>query len=136
MKITDDKLRVVIAVTASSPLAALWHAAMNLLDESPGQLVALFIDDDRWQRAASLPFTREISRIGGAVADFTVQRAEQVNKGRTRMVTNRSRLDSMTRVDMMAGTAQAKPDSIGTNARPCRPIERIRRSIRNATRDM
>jgi hypothetical protein len=80
MKITEDKLRVVIAVTASSPLAALWHAAMNLLDESPGQLVALFIDDDRWQRAASLPFTREISRIGGAVADFTVQRAEQVNK--------------------------------------------------------
>jgi len=77
---TDDRLRVVIAVTESSPLAALWHAAMNLLDESPGQLVALFINDDRWRRAASLPFTREISRIGGAVADFTVQRAEQVNK--------------------------------------------------------
>lgn len=80
MKTTDDRLRVVIAVTESSPLAALWHAAMNLLDESPGQLVALFLDDDRWRRAASLPFTREISRISGAVADFTVQRAEQVNK--------------------------------------------------------
>ncbi len=80
MKTTDDRLRVVIAVTESSPLAALWHAAMNLLNESPAELVALFIDDDRWRRAASLPFTREISRIGGVVADFTVQRAEQVHK--------------------------------------------------------
>ena len=80
MKTTDDRLRVVIAITESSPLAALWNAAIHLLDESPGQLVALFIDDDRWQRAASLPFTREISRIGCAAADFTVQRAEQINK--------------------------------------------------------
>lgn len=80
MKTTDDRLRVVIAVTESSPLTALWRAAMNLLGESPAELVALFVDDDRWRRAASLPFTREISRIGGAVADFTVERAEEVNK--------------------------------------------------------
>lgn len=80
MKTTDDRLRVVIAITESSPLAALWHAAIHLLDETPGQLVVLFIDDNRWRRAASLPFTREISRIGGAVADFTIQRAEQINK--------------------------------------------------------
>ena len=80
MKTTDDRLRVIIAVTESGPLAALWCAAMNILNESPAELVALFVDDDRWRRAASLPFTREISRIGGAVADFTAQRAEQVNK--------------------------------------------------------
>jgi len=80
MKMTDDRLRVVIAVTEFSPLSALWRAAMNLLNESPAELVALFVDDDRWRRAASLPFTREISRFGGSAADFTVQRAEQINK--------------------------------------------------------
>jgi len=80
MKTTDDRLRVVIAVTEASPLSALWRAAMDLLSESPAELLALFVDDERWHRAASLPFTREISRIGGTAADFTVQRAEQVNK--------------------------------------------------------
>ena len=80
MKKTDDTLRVVIAVTESSPLSALWRAAMNLMGESPAELVALFVDDDRWRRAASLPFTREISRVSGAMADFTVQRAEQLNR--------------------------------------------------------
>lgn len=80
MKTTDDNLRVVIAITESSPLSALWGAAMNLLSESPAELVALFVDDERWHRAASLSFTREISRIGGAEADFTLQRAEQVNE--------------------------------------------------------
>ena len=80
MNKTNDRFRVVIAVTESSPLSALWREAMILLHETPAELVALFVDDDRWRRAASLPFTREISRLGGAVADFTVQRAEQVNK--------------------------------------------------------
>ena len=80
MKTTDNRLRVVIAITESSPLEALWRAAMKLMSESPAELMALFVDDERWRRAASLPFTCEVSRIGGAVADFTVQRAEQVNK--------------------------------------------------------
>jgi hypothetical protein len=80
MEPADDRPRVVIAFTESSPLMALWQEAMKLLSESPAELMALFVDDDRWRRAASLPFTREISRVGGAVADFTVQRAEQVNK--------------------------------------------------------
>jgi hypothetical protein len=80
MKKTDDILRVVIAVTESSPLSALWSAAMKLMSESPAELVALFVDDDRWRRAASLPFTREISRVSGAMEDFTAQRAEQLNR--------------------------------------------------------
>jgi len=80
MKKTDDRRRVVIAVTESSPLSALWRAAMDLMSESPAELLALYVDDDRWRRAASLSFTREISRVSGAVADFTVQRAEQLNK--------------------------------------------------------
>jgi hypothetical protein len=33
---------------------------------------------ERWHRAASLPFTREISQVGGSERDFTLQRAEQV----------------------------------------------------------
>jgi hypothetical protein len=80
MKKSDDRIRVVIAVTESSPLSALWREAMNLMNESPAELMALFVDDDRWRRAASLPFTREISRVSGAVADFTVQRAEDLNR--------------------------------------------------------
>lgn len=80
MKKTNDRLRVVIAVTESSSLPALWRAAMKLMSNSPAEIVAVFLDDDRWRRAASLPFTREISRIGGAVAEFTVQRAKQVNE--------------------------------------------------------
>ena len=55
-------------------------------------------------------------------------------KGVTMMVTNRSRRVSMVRVAMIAGTAQAKPESMGTKARPCRFIERMMRSIRYATR--
>jgi hypothetical protein len=79
MKKTDNRLRVVIAVTESSPILALWRAAMDFLSDTPAELVALFVDDDRWRRAASLPFTREISKIGGTESDFTVQRAEQLD---------------------------------------------------------
>ena len=79
-KKSDDKLRVLIAVTEASPLSALWRAAMNLMSESPAEILALFVDDNRWRRAASLPFTREISRVSGAAAEFTVQRAEQLNE--------------------------------------------------------
>jgi DNA-binding transcriptional regulator YhcF (GntR family) len=43
------------------------------------EVVALYIADDRWQRAASLPFTREVSRLGG-VANFTRQRADQLSR--------------------------------------------------------
>ena len=52
---------------------------MRQLEESPGELVALFVEEDRWHRAASLPFTREISRTG-RVADFTRKRAEQIHR--------------------------------------------------------
>jgi hypothetical protein len=89
MKKTNDKLRVLIAITESSPVSALWRAALNLLSESPAELVALFVDDERWRRAASLPFTREISRIGGTEADFTVQRAEQVYREAIRRMQQR-----------------------------------------------
>jgi glycine/D-amino acid oxidase-like deaminating enzyme len=80
MNRNSDKTRVVIAVTESSPVRQLWRAAMQELRHTRAELLALLVDDDRWRRAASLPFTREISRLSGAVADFTEQRAEQVKK--------------------------------------------------------
>jgi len=50
---------------------------MQALEEAEAEVVALFLHDERWQRAASLPFTREVTRTGSS-ADFTTQRAEQV----------------------------------------------------------
>ena len=79
MTVTRSKTgrRVIIAVTESSPLSDLWQTAMQALGESEGEVVALFLHDERWHRAASLPFTREVSKTGGS-EDFTSQRAEQV----------------------------------------------------------
>jgi hypothetical protein len=79
MKAKSESMRITIAVSESSPVQQLWRAALRFLSDSPAELTALFVADDRWHRAASLPFTCEISRIGGAVADFTVHRAEQVS---------------------------------------------------------
>lgn len=79
-KKSDERRRVFIAVTESSPLPDLWREAMNLMSESPADLIALFVDDQRWHRAASLPFTREISKLSGSVAEFTAQRAEELNR--------------------------------------------------------
>ena len=77
MKESDQQLRVVIAITESTPIPSLWRAAMQAIGASPAEIVALFLHDERWQRAASLPFTREISAIG-RIADFTLHRADQL----------------------------------------------------------
>ncbi len=65
---------------------------------------------------------------------YTGSRAEHVISGITIIVRMRSRRRSIVRVAMIAGIAHAKPDSIGTNARPCRFIDRMMRSIRYAIR--
>jgi hypothetical protein len=83
---TEVKLRVVIAVTETTPVTRLWKAALQLLRESPADLVTLYVEDDRWHRVASLPFTREILRSGGVPVEFTRQRAEQVSKERAARV--------------------------------------------------
>ena len=83
---TEVKLRVVIAVTETTPVARLWKAALKLLRESPADLVTLYVEDDRWHRVASLPFTREILRSGGIPVEFTRQRAEQVSRERATRV--------------------------------------------------
>jgi hypothetical protein len=83
---TEVKLRVVIAVTETTPVPRLWKAALKLLRESPADLVTLYVEDDRWHRVASLPFTREILRSGGVPVEFTRQRAEQVSRERATRV--------------------------------------------------
>lgn len=70
--------RVIIALTEASSIAALWEAAMQASSDTNTELLVIFLHDERWQRAASLPFTREISQVGGNARDFTLQRAEQV----------------------------------------------------------
>ena len=54
--------------------------------------------------------------------------------GAMRMVARRSRLFSMVRVAMMAGTAQAYAESSGMKALPFSPILRITRSAMSAAR--
>lgn len=70
--------RVVIAVTETSPVAELWEAALHARSDARDEFVVVFFHDERWHRAASLPFTREVSVAGGADSDFTVQRAQQL----------------------------------------------------------
>ena len=72
--------RVVIAITELAPLRQMWGEALQFLAESQAELHALFVETEQWHRAASLPFTREISRVSGTHADFTLQRAIQVHK--------------------------------------------------------
>jgi hypothetical protein len=72
--------RVVIAITELAPVQQMWGEALQFLEESRAELHALFVEDARWHRAASLSFTREISRVSGIDADFTLQRAIEVHK--------------------------------------------------------
>lgn len=72
--------RVIIAITELAPVQPLWREALQHLQESHAELLALFLADDQWHRAASLPFTREVSRLSGTGVDFTVKRASEVHK--------------------------------------------------------
>ncbi len=79
---TEMRFRVVLAVTETTPVARLWETVLRLLRDTPAELTALYVEDDRWHRIASLPFTREILRSGGVAVEFTQQRAEQVGRER------------------------------------------------------
>ena len=72
--------RIVIAVTEFAPVQSLWREALQHIRQSRAELLALFLADDQWHRAASLPFTREISRLSGVDMDFTSQRAKEIHK--------------------------------------------------------
>jgi hypothetical protein len=70
--------RALLVVTETSPVDKLWRALVDDLADAQAEVVAVFVSDDRWTRAASLPFTREISRLSGGSEVFTTRRAEQV----------------------------------------------------------
>lgn len=76
MATTRVARRILVAVTEASPVERLWQATLDLLREEDAEVAVLILRDDRWQRAASLPFTHEISRVGGLRSDFTRERAE------------------------------------------------------------
>lgn len=79
MKKRSEGRRIILAVTERSPLPALWRVAKQHLEHPQDEVITLLLRDDRWQRAASLPFTREVSRISGAHRDFTQWRAAQID---------------------------------------------------------
>jgi hypothetical protein len=57
----------------------LWRIAKEHLADPKDQLITYMVHDDRWRRAASLPFTREVSRISGHHSDFTQWRAARID---------------------------------------------------------
>ena len=65
---------------------------------------------------------------------YTGRRAEQVISGAIMIVAMRSRRFGIVRVAMMPGTAQAKLESSGMNARPDSPTLPMSRSSRYAAR--
>jgi hypothetical protein len=71
--------RVIIALTETAPIDLLWTVTLERLASPETELLTLYIADDRWQRAASLPFTQEIPRLGGIPVGFTQQRAQDIH---------------------------------------------------------
>lgn len=118
MKPNSETMRIAIAVTEFSPVQQLWRAALRHMSDSQAELTALFVADDRWHRAASLPFTCEISRIGGAVASFTAQRAEQVS--------NEAAIRAQRRMEELASEAGL---ALGFEVLPESDQERIRELV-------
>lgn len=74
-----SKRRALLVVTETSPVDKLWQTLLEQLADAQAEVVAVFVSDDRWTRAASLPFTREISRLSGGSEVFTARRAAQVS---------------------------------------------------------
>lgn len=79
-KDTSNTHRIMLAITDASSLQSVWRTAVERLTSERGELIAVFVHDDRWRRAASLPFTEEISRASGDSMDFTLPRAEEVDR--------------------------------------------------------
>ena len=80
MSKASDKRRVLLAITESSSVTELWRVVKEHTAVGYTELITVFVCDDRWHRAASLPFTREVSRVGGSSENFTPQRAQQIKE--------------------------------------------------------
>jgi hypothetical protein len=82
MTVTDaqEARRVLLAITETCAVEKLWQSLVENVVVAEAEVVTVFVSDDVWNRAASLPFTREISRISGTQAVFTRRRAEQIGR--------------------------------------------------------
>jgi len=78
MTANDPRRRVLLALTESAPVQRLWQAVLDQLREGPADVCAVFVVDERWQQAASLPGTLEISRVSGTALEFTRERADEL----------------------------------------------------------
>jgi hypothetical protein len=96
MTAKESSRRIVIALTETSPVTDLWEAALQATRDTDAEFTVVFLHDERWQRAASLPFTREVSLAGGASSDFTAKRAEQLLAATTAQL--RERVEELARV--------------------------------------
>lgn len=115
MKMSENngKARILIAVTELTPVQQLWDEALQYVQRSPAELLALFLVEDHWHRAASLPFTREISRMSGMDTDFTLQRARQIhdeaiNRARDRMQALASQADLVLDFEVLPESEQER----------------------------
>ncbi len=77
---SNDRTRVILAITETAPIDVLWQVVSKWASSPATEVVAVFVAEDHWHRAASLPFTREIARVGGSTTDFSPQRAEHVHR--------------------------------------------------------
>ena len=73
---TEPSARVIVLMTESGPVEELWRTALGLAREAGSEVTVLIVHDERWYRAASLPFTSEIPRLGGPRRNFTRERAD------------------------------------------------------------
>ena len=71
--------RILLAVTETSAVETVWQSLVDAVEDARAEVVTVFVQDEHWRRAASLPFTREISRLSGSQAAFTHRRARQVS---------------------------------------------------------
>jgi hypothetical protein len=76
----ENNNRILLLLTEQSPMQRLWQVVEQQLSDTHSEIVALFVNDERWRRAASLPFTREISRVSGTHREFTAQRAAEIDR--------------------------------------------------------
>lgn len=115
MSRSKDTLHVFIAVTETSSIPDLWQAALRTAGDSPAEFVALYLHDERWHRAASLPFTREISKTAGTAVDFTLRRAEQLLSDAARQLKNQ--IDKLASEAERAIAFEVLPESDQVRAR-------------------
>jgi len=78
MTANEPDRRLLIALTEETPVGRLWQVVLEHMQDYPADVCALFVTDERWHQAASLPGTLEISRVSGAALEFTRERADQL----------------------------------------------------------